>query len=125
LTTAKIQILLIWIELTGCKIPVRLVMDSMGVLKSITKTTLPTEKRLRIDLAQIRQGLRSREFVATWVPSRSNLADAFTKELQHEQERLRLNECMKRPLLDALRSNYTNLVGVQQVTKTQGDLSKY
>jgi hypothetical protein len=109
----------IWHELTGQTLQVRLVTDSMGALKSMLTTKLPEEKRLRIDLAVLRQGLRGRHFVITWVPSRSNLSDPLTKESESEADRCKPCDRMKRPLLDALRSSCTNLKGVQQVTKTQ------
>jgi hypothetical protein len=115
----------LWQELTGQTLLVRLFIDSMGVLRSLVTTALPLKKRLRIDLAKIRQGLRNGEFVVTWVPSRANLADSLTKESQKDQPRLGPNEYMKRPLLDALRNNCTNFNGVQQVSKTQADVSKY
>jgi hypothetical protein len=89
----------------------------MGVANSIVTTKLPTEKRLRIDLAVVRQGLRRGDFVLTWLPSRANLADALTKEAENDLPRLRPCSHMKKPLLDALRSGCSNLRGVRQETK--------
>jgi hypothetical protein len=115
----------IWQELTGQNLTIRLVVDSMGILKNIVTTKLPAEKRLRVDLAVVRQGLRQGHFHITWVPSRANLADPLTKESESDALRLRPCEAMKRPFLDALRTNCTNLRGVRQETKTQADVSKY
>lgn len=116
----------IWLELTGQKLRVRLIVDSRGALNNVTTTTLPTEKRLRIDLGDLRKGLRKGKFEITWVPSRANLSDPLTKESECESDRLRPCERMKRPLLDALRSNCTNLRGISSaITKTQADVSTY
>jgi hypothetical protein len=115
----------IWHELTEQTLSVRLVVDSMGIAKSITTTKLPEKKRLRIDLAIVRQGLRRGDFVLTWVPSRANLSDPLTKEDLRETPRLRPSDSLKRPLIDALRGNCTNLRGVRSVTKTQADVPKY
>jgi hypothetical protein len=115
----------IWHELTGQELKIRLIVDSMGVLKKIVTTKLPEEKWLRIDLAVVRQGLRRGDFIITWVPSRANLSDPLTKESDNETLRLKPCETMKCPLLDALRSNCTNLRGVHQDTRTQADVSKY
>jgi hypothetical protein len=52
----------------------------MGSMKNVLTTKLHVEKRLRIDLACIRQGLRNGDFEITWVPSRANLSDPPTKE---------------------------------------------
>jgi hypothetical protein len=43
----------IWHEITGQKLKVRLVVDSMGTLKNVITTKFPEEKRLRIDLAVV------------------------------------------------------------------------
>jgi hypothetical protein len=115
----------VWQELTGQKLGVRLVVDSMGALKCVMTTKLPEEKRLRIDLAVIRQGIRRGDFDIMWISGRANLSDSLTKESESEGIRLRPSDRMKRPLLDALHSNCTNLLGVRQETKTQADVSKY
>jgi Reverse transcriptase (RNA-dependent DNA polymerase) len=112
-------------ELLGVLLPIRIVVDSMGLMKNMLTTKLTAEKRLRIDLAVARQGLRRGEFIMTWVPSRSNLADSLTKESASDQTRLRPCDYMKKPLLDSLRSGSTNLKGIRQETKTQADVSRY
>jgi hypothetical protein len=88
----------IWLELTGRGLKSRLVVDSMGAVKSIITIKLPAEKRFRIELAVILQGLRQGHLESTWVPNRSNLSDPFTKEADSEAFRLRPSEQMKRPL---------------------------
>jgi hypothetical protein len=115
----------LWLEISGQAITIRLVVDSLGVTKNVATTKLTVEKRLRIDLAVIRQGLRRGEFMLTWVPSLTNLVDVLTKEAENDLLRLSPNDRMKKPLLDALRSNCTNLRGVRQLTKTQADVSRY
>jgi hypothetical protein len=97
----------------------------MGTLKNVLSTKLTAERRLRIDLASLREGLRENEFMVAWVPSRANLADPLTKEPDTETARLKPCAEMKYPLLDALRSNCTNFRGINSVTKTQADVSKY
>jgi hypothetical protein len=68
----------LWFELSGQHIGVRIVVDSLSVAKNLATTKLTEEKRLRIDLAVVKQGLRRGEFILTWVPSRANLADPLT-----------------------------------------------
>jgi hypothetical protein len=115
----------IWRELTGKLLKVRLVVDSQGALKNAVTTKLPAEKRLRIDLGSIRQGLRKGHFVITWVPSEANLSDCLTKEATSENARLSPCDGMKRTFLAALRSNCTNFRGMLLVTKAQADVTKY
>jgi hypothetical protein len=93
--------------------------------KNVPTTKLPIEKRLRIDLAVVGQGLRRGEYKLTWVPSRANLADPLAK--RSEQETARISTCthMKKPLIDAMRTGCTNIKGVRQETKTQADVSRY
>jgi hypothetical protein len=113
----------IWMELTGKDLKVRLVVDSQGVLRNAVTTKLPAEKRLRIDLGSIRQGLRIGHFDITWVPSEANLSDCLTKEAGSEDARISPCDRMKCAFLAALRSNCTNLRGVLSSTKTQADVT--
>jgi hypothetical protein len=115
----------IWKELTGLSLRIRLVVNSMGMLKNVLTNKLPEEKRIRIDLAVVRQGLRRADFVVTWVFGRANLSDPLKKESDSYTNRIRPCGAMKRPLLGALRSNCTNLRGDHQETRTQADVSKY
>jgi hypothetical protein len=116
----------LWFELTGTWLEIRLLGDSEGTSKNIVTTKLPTEKRLRIDLACMRQGLRRGEYSMTWLPSRANLSDPLTKETERsDAPRLEVCMDMKRLLLLALRTNNTHLKGVRQHTKSQEDVRKY
>jgi hypothetical protein len=67
----------IWLKLTSQVISIRLLVDSMGIANLIATTKLPAERRLRIDYAVVREGLRNGVFSLIWVPSRANLADPF------------------------------------------------
>ena len=100
--------------------------DSEGLHKNVGSTKLPIQKRLRIDMAALRQGLKRGEFIITWVPSKSNLSDPMTKADQRSIGELRKpSKEMKAALLNALRSNCTNLKGIRQVTKTKEDVRNY
>jgi hypothetical protein len=48
----------LWEELTGSMVVIHIVFDSPGMAKNISTSKLPVEKRLRIDLAVVRQILR-------------------------------------------------------------------
>jgi hypothetical protein len=48
----------IWLELTEQRVGISLVVDNMEIAKTIANTKLPAEKRLRIDYALEREGLR-------------------------------------------------------------------
>ena len=111
-----------WFEMTGRRLPVRLVTDNDGLIKKITTTKLPVEKRVRVDLARLREGLRRGEFAMTWVKSRSELADALTKT---DQRTIGISYSDKRPLLAALASNCTHLGTIPSVTKTSGDVCSF
>jgi hypothetical protein len=92
----------------------------MGIADSVATTKMYAERRLRIDFALVRQGLRRGEFVLNWVPSRANLSYCLTKESDNDAPRLRRTDKQKRPLLVTLLRNCTNLRGVRKVIKTQG-----
>ena len=111
-----------WFEMTGTRLLVRLVTDNDSLIKKITTTKLPVEKRVRVDLAGLREGLRRGEFVMTWVASRSELADALTKTNPHT---IQISFSDKRPLLAALATNCTHLATIPSVTKTRGDVCNF
>jgi hypothetical protein len=116
----------LWFELTGNKVPVELKIDSNGTSQNATTTRFPVQKRSRTDMSKLRQGLRRGEYILTWVPGRANLSDPTIKEILGKGgSPLSPCERLKRLLLDALRTNNTNLKGVKRVTKTQADVSKY
>jgi hypothetical protein len=115
----------LWLELTGKHIPVVLVTDSEGTAKSSVSTKLLRERRNRIDMALLRQSLRRGEYEMWWVPSRANLSDPFTKEIPSGPSPLSPSVFMKQPLLDALRSNNSNLKGAKRITRSKEDVSRY
>jgi hypothetical protein len=55
-----------------------LVTDSEILPQKAASTALPTEKRLRIDMALLGQGLRRGEYGLVWAGSSSNLANPLT-----------------------------------------------
>lgn len=114
-----------WFELTGKMIPIRIVVDSEGVLKNSGTTKLPLQKRLRIDMSALRKGLKRGEFLKTWVPIKANISDQMTKSNPRGSELTKPNHDMKKPLMNALRTNNTGLSQFKQVTKTQADVSNY
>lgn len=69
----------LWFELTGEKIPNKLITESGGTGVILATTKLTVERLNRIDMAILRQGLRRGEFAVTRVPSRANLSDRFVK----------------------------------------------
>jgi hypothetical protein len=84
-------------------------------------TALPTEKRLRIDMALLRQGLRRGEYGQVWAGSSSNLANPLTKGPRGISPTM----SVKLPLLRALKTNCTHLDTVPTRIKTWADVSKY
>ena len=115
----------LWFELSGSKIPIEIVTDSHGTLKNSVTTKLPTERRNRIDMALIRQALRRGEIALTWVPSRANIADSLTKESDSRAPVRTPDKKLKKVLLDSLMTNNSQLKGVQRVTRTTEDVSRY
>jgi hypothetical protein len=116
----------LWLELTGHKVPIELVIDSNDTSQNATTTLLPSEKRSRTDMSKLSQGLRRGEYILTWVPGKEFFSNPMTMEILWKGGSP-LSPCvrLKRPLLDALRTNYTIFKGVKNVTKTQADVSKY
>jgi hypothetical protein len=108
-------------ELMGVSLPIRIVVDSMGLMKNVLPTKLTAEKELILQLIgkayavenTSRPGCRA-----------DRTADSLTKESASDQTRLRPCDYMKKPLLDASRSMSTNLKGIRRETKTQADVSR-
>jgi len=74
-------------EILSCKkddIPIKAYVDSRNVNEAIHSTKLIVEKRLRIDIANIKQMLKEREIdEINWVSTDKQLADTLTKRGVH------------------------------------------
>jgi hypothetical protein len=93
------------------------------VANKIVNTKLPAEKRLRGDLAGLRQGLRRGECKMKWVPDGSMMADPLTKGDVYITpfERLKL----KKNLLMSLKHSNTIIKSVTTGTVQREDASRY
>jgi Reverse transcriptase (RNA-dependent DNA polymerase) len=98
---ATIWLLALWKEISGQDIDALLVTDSESLQQKAVSTALPTEKRLRIDMALLRQGLRRGEYGLVWADSSSNLANPLTKGPRGISPTM----SVKFPLLRALETN--------------------
>jgi hypothetical protein len=114
-------LLALWKEISGQDHDALLETDSESLQQNTVTTTLPTEKRLRIVMALLRQGLLRGEYYLVWASSSSNLANPFTKGP------LGISPTMsvKIPLLRALETKCTHLDTVPTRIKTRADVSKY
>ena len=110
-----------WQELTGKSIKCRLVTDSNDLSKNILTTKSTAEKRLRPDMAILREGVKRNEFEFVWCPEQGQLADVLTKRESTISPSMKL----KRRILDALASSKTRLNNYPIVVKTCGDVSRY
>jgi hypothetical protein len=97
------------------------VTDSESLQQKAISTALPTEKRLRIDVGLLRQGLRREEYGLVGAGSSSNLANPLTK-CPHG---IIPTMSVKLPLLRALETNCTHLDTVPTRIKTWSDVSKH
>jgi hypothetical protein len=79
------------------------------------------EKRLRIDMAPLRQGLRLGEYGLVWAGSSSNLANPLTEGPRCISPTV----SVKLPLLRVLEMNCTHLDTVPTRIKTWADVSNY
>jgi hypothetical protein len=59
---ATMWLMALWKEISGQDLDALLVTDSENLQQKAMSTALPTEKRLRIDMALLRQGLRRGEY---------------------------------------------------------------
>lgn len=115
----------LWFELTGVWLDNEIVMNGSGPLKNLASTRLPRERRNRIDMALLHQGLRRGEYVLTWVPSKANLSDCLTKERERASVSIAPDLKTTKLLLDALKTSTSQLKGIRRVTKTKEDVSTY
>jgi hypothetical protein len=114
-------LLALWKEISGQDLDALLVTDSESLQKKAVSTALPTEKRLRIDMALIRQGLRRGEYGLVWTGSLSNLANPLT----NGSRGIIPTTLVKFPLLRDLETNCMHLDTVPTRIKTWADVSKY
>ena len=77
---------LIWIihileDITGSKSKnSKIKTDSKSLHDAAHSTTAVEEKRLRVDIAAIREEIRKRTIVIDWIPKSEQLADVLTKQ---------------------------------------------
>jgi hypothetical protein len=118
---ATMWLLALWKEISGHDLDALLVTDSENLQQKAVSTALPTEKRLRIDMALLLQGLHRGEYGLVWAGSSSNLANTLTKGPRGISPTM----SVKLPLLRALETNCTHLDTVPTRIKTWADVSKY
>ena len=61
-------------------IPIEAVTDNYSLFEAAHSTTSGTDRRLRIELSILREGISRNEFKLKWVKSGDQLADCFTKK---------------------------------------------
>jgi hypothetical protein len=76
---ATMWLLSLWKQISGQDLDALLVTDSESLQQKAVSTDLPTEKRLRIDMALLCQGFRRGEYGLVWAGSSSNLANPLTE----------------------------------------------
>ncbi len=54
--------------------------DNMSVTEAVHSTKAMEEKRLRVDIAALRESVKRKEITVNWVDTKSQLADVFTKQ---------------------------------------------
>ena len=54
--------------------------DSKSLYDAAHSTTAVEEKRLRVDIAAIREEIRKRSILVDWIPKSEQLADVLTKQ---------------------------------------------
>jgi hypothetical protein len=118
---ATMWLLSLWKGISGQDLDALLLTDSESRQEKAVSTALPTEKRLRIDMALLRQGLCRGEYGLVWAGSSSNLANLLTKSPRGISPTM----SVKISLLLALKTNCTHLDTVPTRIKTWADVSKY
>ena len=72
---------LTWSEMLGCdNIPVEAITDCRSLYDNVNSTKMCTEKRLRIDIAMLKQMQERSEIVLQWIDTKEQLADVLTKK---------------------------------------------
>jgi hypothetical protein len=118
---ATMWLLVLWKEISGQDLDALLVTDSESLQQKAVLTAFPTEKRLRIDMALLRQGLRRGEYGLVWAGSSSSLTNPLMKGPRGISPAI----SVKLPFLRALETNCTHLDKVPTRIKTWADVSKY
>jgi hypothetical protein len=111
---ATMWLLALWKEISGQDLDALLVTDGESLQQKAVSMALPTEKRLRIDIALLRQGLRRVEYGLVWAGSSSNLANTLTKGPRGIIPTM----SVKIPFLRALETDCTHLDTVPTCIKT-------
>jgi hypothetical protein len=114
-------LLALWKEILGQDLGALLVTDSESLQQKAVLTDFSTDKRLWIDVALPRQGLRRGEYGLVWAGSSSTLANPLTKGPRGISPTM----SVKLPLLRASETNFTHLDTVSIRIKTWADVSKY
>jgi hypothetical protein len=114
-------LLALWMEISGQDLDALLVPDSESLQQTAVSMALTTQKRIRIDMDLLRQGLRRQEYCLVWAGSSSNLANPLTKGPRGKSPTM----SVKLPLLRALEANCTHLDTVPTRIKTWADVRKY
>jgi hypothetical protein len=118
---ATMWLLALWKEISGQDLDARLVTDSKSLQQKAVSTALTTKKRLRIDMALLRQGLRRGAYSLVWAGSSSNLANPPTKGSRG----ISPTRSVKLPFLRTLETIFSHLDTVPTRIKTWADVSKY
>ena len=68
-------------EVADCDLQhVKVKTDNMSLVESVHSTTAVEEKRLRVEIASIRESIRNKEVSVEWVDKEKQLADVITKQ---------------------------------------------
>ena len=68
-------------EITDIKMDcIKVKTDNMSLCESVHSTTANEEKRLRVEIASIRESIRRKEIEVEWIENEKQLADVLTKQ---------------------------------------------
>ena len=76
--------------LPNSELKIELYTDSKSLYDCVRTTNLLTDKRLRVDVAAIREMVESGEVIVCWVEGRKQLADILTKSGPSKQNLLEI-----------------------------------
>ena len=74
-------------EMIGVELPIQAVVDIKSVVESLYSTRMVHDKRLRIDIAALKENLGS-NFDVKWCPGNEQLANVMTKHFADRNNRL-------------------------------------